>query len=730
MFLSAFLARELAPSHRRIVEAARNAIKATVTTGLAASMQIIGSFGPLFAFRIGQPGVSLGIFEGVVVIICAAAMQAAIVPITGKLLDYPGLVLGFLFLVFAAIPYLLSNTRFFLPLALVAIGTITTVYIGIFEPGVIGWGSTYTFDGILAATLVMVAVDTYIWPSPLEPKLLDSIAADLEHIRRRFTLVGQRYLDPFSPLLLPPQAKSKLTPNLALLNSVREHTKPAPQRVVALLDLVMTTEHLYLEVERLAVLADEPTSDELRQRYRTEVESALRILDAALAEEINRVVTGFVAIDKDAQWILELSGVVRQLSALNARTSSNPDESAMNETLNFLGFLGGLEAVANLLQPQEHPATHAAVEPSETSCDVVPRSFIDPARLRFSIKLGATITLGLLVGLTTQRADLQTILWSIVVAGQPNQYGAVVRKTILRLAGCIMSGIAALAAMLIVSQNFDSLPPYLIPIFVVSMFSTYIAQSSEWLGYASIQTGMTFLICYVGLAPSSDIYKPLWRFWGIVLGVLTTGFVFLVLWPEYAGQKVIENLAKLTQTTLSFARDIADRRVTYGLITEVEKRLSANLLDVLNMADQAKLEGRCSAANAAAAVEAASIVIRIAYRFYTITRARQAGSELDWAPGTPARYAALEHGCCAWLELELEKIKAHGSLEQPEPATHRARELTNIRDGLVISGRLEGLGWPAEVRSNRTLQLEAYRRLPTLLSQFESVLSRLTCTER
>jgi hypothetical protein len=142
-------------------------------------MQIVGPFGPLFAFRIGQPGISLGFFEGAVLISCAAAMQAAIVPVTGKLLDYPGLVLGFLFIVFAAIAYLLSNTRLFLPLALVAVGTITTVYVGIFEPGEIGWGSTYTFDGILVATLVMVAIDTYIWPSPPEPKLLESISADL-----------------------------------------------------------------------------------------------------------------------------------------------------------------------------------------------------------------------------------------------------------------------------------------------------------------------------------------------------------------------------------------------------------------------------------------------------------------------------------------------------------------------------------------------------------------------
>ena len=64
----------------------------------------------------------------------------------------------------------------------------------------------------------------------------------------------------------------------------------------------------------------------------------------------------------------------------------------------------------------------------------------------FSIELGATNTLGQLVGLTTQRADHHTILWSIAVAGQPNQYGAVVRKTVLRLAGCVTGSLAAIAA--------------------------------------------------------------------------------------------------------------------------------------------------------------------------------------------------------------------------------------------------------------------------------------------
>jgi uncharacterized membrane protein YccC len=727
VFLGEFFARELAPTHRRIVEAARNATKAMLTAGLAASMQILGPFGPLFAFRIGQPGVSLGLFEGAVTITCAAAMQAAIVPITGKLLDYQGLILAFLFTVFAAIAHLLSNTRLFLPLGLVAIGTITTVYGGIFEPGQIGWGSTYTFDGILVATLVMVALDTYIWPSPPEPRLLESIAADFIRTRRRFELVGQRYLNPFSAPLPAPMAKSRLAPSLALLNSVEEHMKPPPERLAALLDAITTSEHVYLEVERLAVLAEEPVSDEVRRKHAEEINNALKVLDAVFSEHIDHILAGLPDVEETPQWVSDLGVTIRHLSELSVHTSSATDESTTPETLNFLGFVGGLEAIANLLERRVRLVDQAAAEATKADDDLETHPSIDPRRLRFSIKLGVTIVLGLLVGLTTQRADLQTILWSIVVAGQPNQYGAVVRKTVLRLAGCIMGGLAALAAMLIVSQNFDSLPPYLIAIFAVTMFSAYVSQSSEWLGYAGIQTGMTFLICYVGLAPSSDIYKPLWRFWGIVLGVLTTGFVFLFLWPEYASDKVIESLEKLTRTTLAFGKEVAGKSITQGRITWVERRLSTNLLEVLNMADQARLEGRRGSENSAAAVEAAALLIRIAYRFQTIARARLAGSELDLPQGVRERCAALEQGYCSWLESGLGKLKSAGSSELPtaEVSTPRPIEARPMNDERVSGGTPQETGWSAYHHGPSALQLEAYRRFPILLSRLDSALSKI-----
>jgi hypothetical protein len=53
-------------------------------------------------------------------------------------------------------------------------------------------------------------------------------------------------------------------------------------------------------------------------------------------------------------------------------------------------------------------------------------------------------------------------------------------------------------------------------------------------------------------AAERDIYRqPVWRFWGIVLGVLLTGFVFLFAFPEYTSGKVVGGLKKLTGTILA-----------------------------------------------------------------------------------------------------------------------------------------------------------------------------------
>ena len=698
MPVSSVFAKELAPTPKRFAEAARNATKATLTTGLSAIMQIVGPFGPLFAFRIGQPGVSFGLFEGAVTIACAAAMQAAIVPITGKILDYPGLILAFLFSVFATIACLLSNSRLFLPLALVAIGTITTVYVGIFEPGAIGWGATYTFDGILVATLVMVVIDTWIWPSPPEPHLLESMATDLEGTRTRLRAVGERLVDPRAAPLPPQVISARLAPKLAMLKTVEEHAKPTDHHLAALVNAAVIGERLFLEVARLAELSDDAASDAAMRAHRKQIETALEVLDTSLAERTGEILAGLPDMEIPPSSTSDLRVTIYNLNDVRRHYAG--------ASANFLAVLSSLEEIASLLEPRRAPAQTGTNAASSADSLAERTPLIDATRVRFSIKLGATIVLGLLVGLVTQRADLQTILWSIVVSGQPNQYGAVLRKTILRLSGCIVGGLAALCAMRFVSENFDSLAPYLVAIFAVTMFSTYVSQSSEWQGYAGIQTGITFLICYVGLGPSSDVYRPLWRFWGIVLGIVTNGFVFLLLFPEYAYDKLIESLATLLRNTLEFAKTVAQGSIDESRIFAAERLLSANLLEVLNMADQAKLEGQTGHASSTSGIEAAAALIRIAYQFEIIARERLSGSKKTLPRELVERRAGLEMQFCASLQASLGRLSSSaGSDELRGPSTPEQ---------------------VAELDEDWADPIESYRRIPILLRSLDVALSQIT----
>ena len=162
------------------------------------------------------------------------------------------------------------------------------------------------------------------------------------------------------------------------------------------------------------------------------------------------------------------------------------------------------------------------------------------------------------------------------------------------------------------------------------------------------------------------------------------------------------------------------------LRTGVERRLSTNLLEVLNMAGQARLEGRRGSANSAAAVETAALLIRIAYRFQTIARARLAGLELDLPQGVRERCAALEQAYCAWLESRLGKLRSIGSSEPPTAEAPRLRPSeTRPMNERVFGGTPQESEWSAYLYSNSAPQLEAYRRLPILLSRLDSALSKI-----
>jgi len=82
----------------------------------------------------------------------------------------------------------------------------------------------------------------------------------------------------------------------------------------------------------------------------------------------------------------------------------------------------------------------------------------------------------------------------------------------------------------------------------------YVGLSSGRLAYAGQQAGVSFVVAYAALSPSANFYEPLWRVWGIFLGLIIVTGVFLLVAPEYAGKALVPRLKAILQGTLELLR--------------------------------------------------------------------------------------------------------------------------------------------------------------------------------
>ena len=141
------------------------------------------------------------------------------------------------------------------------------------------------------------------------------------------------------------------------------------------------------------------------------------------------------------------------------------------------------------------------------------------------------------------------------------------------------------------------------------------------------------------------------------------------------------------------------------------------MTEVLNLADQAKLEGRLGRATSSGAVDAAATLIRIAYRFQVIARAQLLGAEALLPPDVLQHRRTWEREYCVALESRIARLESMRSPESlsalPASATIEVGEIAGGQPGAASS------------ETNLTVELESYRRLPILLDALDVALSKI-----
>lgn len=641
--LSALLSRELAPNSRKLRTAARLATIGTLGAGLIASCHVTNELGTYIVWLLVGAGPMMSPRNASAFLIAEAVALCASVVMAGILSETPWLILPFIFVMISYSTYLGTIRKLGSALLLIQVVCLDIFYGVVFVPDGIGWQAAGAFGGSALAFGVLVLFDNWLWPDRGEEILLESLGASVTRKRSRLLEAANFYLDPQNaprPPLPPPT--SSLPEHMDLLSravaeGVSEH------RHAILLAAITRVARLGLEVDRMSLAALQNVPGGIRAMARPELFATVDALATVFDELAHELPTNIVvgvdlppsAARKRARAAMDALGArTIQIRPAYIRTASSA------EIENFAAFTDSLSTLTSHIDHfLDQPPMPPAAEPSSSAA--TQSSAVDQAVLRYSMKVGLAVVLGYVIGVVTQRGDLSTILTTVLITGLPT-YGAVLRKMILRIVGVIIGGAITLLAIIVVTPNFETLPAYLLTIFVVFYLSAYSSLSSGRISYAGKQIGTTFALAFAGLSPAFDVYAPLWRIWGVLLGTLAVGVVALILWPVYAGDSLLPRLRGVIRETLA----LTPGGTAANSEDEIQHAISATmraLAEILGVADDAGLEGRTSTVNDDAIVEAAGTLRRIANRLSWIAAGRIATSmpQLD-PPTESAREAALD----------------------------------------------------------------------------------------
>lgn len=730
--LNNLLVRELAPSPRKLRTALRIATVGTIGAALIVSCHVNNEIGTYLVWLLVGAGPMLSARKAIAVLIVEAAALILSVVFARVFAETPWLMLPFLFVVFSIATYLGTIWKLGSLLLLVQVVSLSIYYGVPFAPQAIGWAAAGEFGGTAIALGTIVLFDNWLWPDPGEPLLLEALAASLARTRSRFLSAAAFYLDDTTPQPPIPPPTSDLPAHMALLERVVEEGVSEHRHAVLLAAITRIT-RIALDVDRLTISAREAVPRGIRKIVQPQLEAVVGAIAEVLGEIVQEIPTTIpVGVDLPPP-----SSRIRARSAfaaLAARvTEVRPfylERASAAEIANFGAFSDALATIISYVErllDEPPPASERSLQKNVS----VAEGGLDPAILRYSMKVGISIVIGYLIGLVTQRPDLSTIMTTIVITALPT-YGGAVRKMILRIVGAVIGGIISLLLIIVVSPNFESLVAYMIALFIVFYLSAYGSLSSGRVAYAGKQIGTTFALVFAGLSPSIDIYAPLWRIWGIMLGTLVVAAVALILWPEYAGDSLLPRMRRVIADALSLIPGQTSAK-TEDEVQRINADTMRVLAEILAVADDAQLEGRTSIVDSYAIIEAAGTLRRIANRLAAISVGRILSPMLQLDSETEAArdsmFDALRGELLSWqaffassdclrslVARELVSLQSSEAVEKPlEQFASRIEEREYAR---LTS-------WSLEQRRTLLAELESMRRLAFLISDLNRWLLRI-----
>jgi hypothetical protein len=729
--MTAALALELAPNRRKIRTALRFTTIATIGTAIIAACHVYSELGAYIVWLLVGAGPMMTLRKALTFLIAEGIALAASVVLARLFAETPWLMLPLIFVLFSYGTYLGTIRKWGAGLLLIEVVCLNNFYAVAFDAGDIGWASAGSFGGSAIAFAVLLLFDNWLWPDPGEALLMEALGSSLSRTRAELVAATAYYLRrPGAKLPRIPPATSELPAHLALLDQAEAEGVPDHRRAI-LLAAITRFARIDLEVGRLMFAARDKNPGQIREMVRSELEAAATAI-ADVLDEIARSVPHHLEVGVDAALPPIRVRARQAMDALTARVlevrpryikTSSPEEIE-----NFATFTDSMASVADHLERLlDEPPQLAVVPAPAPRLTAAP----DPASLRYSLKVGLCAAVGYFIGLTTQRPDLSTILTTVLITALPT-YGAAVRKMYLRIAGAVIGGLISLAVIIVVSPNFETLPSYMLAVGIVFFFSGYASLTSGRVAYAGKQIGTTFTLVFSGLSPSTEIYTPLWRIWGILLGTFVVALATLILWPTYASDSLLPRLRRVFTDTLALTPGGSAEHNEQELM-RVNSDAMRMLAEMLQVADDALLEGSGSGVDSTAIVDAASTLRRIANRLSYIAAGRMNSTLPAIDPAIESQRIAVLIG----IQRELKKwLDFFGSDENL--SADAAQEIAHTYDPEQLQRPLAQFAawleegnysriehWTLEERRAILAELHSMRRLEVLVGDLNRWLPRI-----
>jgi uncharacterized membrane protein YccC len=679
----AMLRRELAPTPTRLNLALRTGVACAVTLAVAFWLQSpMSSLAGVFPLMLLSPITTCTWKNMTTRIIGLIVFGCASVWIVGVLVDMPWAMLpvGFVIVTAGTVAAPLTKKPIMWMASLTVVATV--MLLGTFHPDKIGWAA-FNSAGALVIPIVVCTLFARLW-SPQDPErtLAEQVYAAFDDSRQRLNLTLDEYCR--GGELSPPDFH--FTPGLAAsveaMERAAESTHANSRSLSRSQAMVTIAQRVANSVHTFQEMASSPLTDDMRVALAPHLRGLQEKLNRAIEAYATHATRGFSQDRTDlakvrqarAGWV-DFSAEIDALSAtwLDVTRAFSGTSQHARVRVSFSGAIGALDELASelSLSPEQAKASTMVAHATDKEIQRAPRNLpVTRAEWSAAMKGGLATMIAFTVVLASGQIGYVTATWTALLLIQTS-YGAIVRKSVLRIIGGLAGGLLAIFVMMTIYQSTTDPFAYLLFTAVICFIADYGGRSSPRISYAFQQMSMSYLVCVAALGPSANTDAPLDRMTGIMIGIAATMFCYAVLSRDYASNQLLRELAAILKPAERLVPFTGRRLLTRQEVVDIERHRIMHITAILRLVDEVVFEGKGGRVDTKVALRVGALARRVASHASGIgyVRAQTPYRAPDDRLGRALR--ALQVGLHAWLVQTWTLIDTTEQLGQPNSRKRR-----------------------------------------------------------